>query len=85
MERNTLERVTFVLLKVFGILTILGSFLDKDKILVKQDLILLNHKSIFGKVYMLSPKIMVGMLVSIIIYLIFIRFLEKNFRILRRQ
>ncbi len=85
MERNKLERVTFILLKVLGILTILGSFFDKDKLLVKQDLILLNHKSIFGSVYMLSPKIMLGMLVSIIIYLIFIRFLEKSFRILRRQ
>jgi Na+/melibiose symporter-like transporter len=73
MENNKFERIIFILLRVFGVLTIVGGFL------------VFNNKTIIGNVYMISPSVLIGMIVSIIIYLIFIRFIAKHISISKKS
>jgi len=85
MENNKFERIIFTLLRVFGVLTIVGSYLSGDNLFSKEGLIVLNHKTIFGNVFMISPVVIIGMIVTIIIYLTFIRFLAKHISISKKN
>lgn len=85
MEKNKFERIIFILLRVFGILTIIGAYLSVDGLFSKEGLIVLNHKTIINNVFMISPRIIVGMIVTIILYLIFIRFIAKHISISRKS
>lgn len=85
MENNKLERIIFMLLRVFGVLAIIGGFLEEDRFFAKENLLVLNHKTIIGDVYMLSPSAIVGMLVTIIIYLVFLRIIAKHITISKKS
>lgn len=85
MENKKFERIIFMLLRVLGVLSIIGGCLSQDRFFSKGNLIELNHKSIIGNVYMISPNLLVIMIVTIILYVIFIRFLEKHISISKKQ
>lgn len=85
MENNKFEKTIFILLRVFGVLTIVASALCEDKLLSKEGLIVLRHKTILGNVIMISPRVFTVMIVTIVLYLIFIRFLEKHISISRKS
>ena len=81
MENNKLEKVIFILLRVFGILAIIGSFMGAEGVFYKQSLLMLNQKTIIGNVYMMSPIVLVEMVVAIILYLVFLKIVERHIRI----
>lgn len=85
MENNKFERIIFMLLRVFGVLTIVGIYLGEDGLFSKEGLIVLKHKTIIGNVFMISPRIIVVMIVTIILYLIFIKFLAKHISISKKS
>jgi len=85
MNDNKLEKVIFILLRVFGVLSIIGGFLSEDNLFSKDGLIVLNHKTILGNIYMISPIILVEMVVTIIIYLLFIKFIAKHISISKKN
>jgi hypothetical protein len=78
MESKRFERVIFILLRVFGILGIIGTFLGKDGSYSKEGLIALKHGTIIGNIFMISPVVLIEMVVSIAIYLIIIRLVQKH-------
>lgn len=84
MENNKFERVIFILLRVFGILTIIGGYLAEDGAFSKEGLLVFKDKTIIGNVYMISPRIVIEMIVTIVVYLIFIRFLAKHISISKK-
>lgn len=81
MEDNRFERVIYILLRVFGILAILGSFLGNEGNYGKQILLSFNNSTIFGNIYMIQPKALVEMVVAIVLYLVFIKVVSKYVRI----
>lgn len=85
MENNKFERTIFTLLRIFGVLTIIGSYLGGDGLFSKEGLIVFKHKTIIGNVFMISPRVIIGMIVTIIIYLIFIRFIAKHISISKKS
>lgn len=85
MESNKFEKVIFKLLRVFGVLIIIGDFLSNYNLYKKQDLVVFMGKTIIGNVYMISPKIICGMIVNIVIYLVFIKILSKHISITRKS
>lgn len=85
MENNKFERIIFILLRVFGVLTIVGGFLSEKNIFSKEGFLVFNHKTIIGNVYMISPSVLIGMIVTIIIYLVFIRFTAKHISISKKS
>jgi hypothetical protein len=85
MENNKFERIIFILLRVFGVLTIVGAFLGEDGFFSKEGLLVFKHQTIIGNIYMISPRVFVEMIVSIVIYLVFIRFIAKNISISRKR
>lgn len=85
MENNKFERIIFILLRVFGVLTIIGDFLGRDDIFSKEGFLVFRHSTIIGNVYMISPKLLVGMIVSIILYLVFIKILSKHISITKKS
>jgi len=85
MENNKFERTIFTLLRVFGVLTIIGSYLEGNGLFSKEGLIVLKHKTIIGNVFMISPKVIVEMIVTIILYLAFIKFVAKRISISKKS
>ena len=85
MENNEFERIIFILLKVFGVLTIVGTYLSEDRFFSKEGFLVFKHKTIIGNLYMISPRVLVLMIVSIILYLLFIRFIAKHISISRKS
>ena len=85
MESNKFERTMFTLLRIFGVLTIVGSYLNGDGLFSKEGLIVFKQKTIIGNVFMISPKVIVGMIVTITIYLAFIRFIAKHISISKKN
>ena len=81
MENNRFERVVFILLKVFGVLSIIGAYLAEDGFFSKEGFLVFKCTTIIGNIYMLSPVVLVEMIVSIIIYLVLIRLIQKQVRI----
>jgi hypothetical protein len=85
MKNNKFEKIIFILLRVFGVLTIIAAFLGDDRLFSEQGFLVLRHKTIIGNIYMISPRVFVEMIVSIVIYLVFIRFIAKNISISRKR
>jgi hypothetical protein len=85
MENNKFERTIFTLLRVFGVLSILGAYLGSDGLFSREDLIVFRHKTIFGNVFMISPRVITAMIVTIILYLIFIRIIAKHISISKKS
>lgn len=85
MENNKLEKVVFILLRVFGVLTIIGAFLGEDRFFSNDGLLVWKGKTIIGNVYMMSPAAIVGMIVSIILYLLFIKLIAKHISISKKS
>lgn len=85
MENNKFERIIFTLLRVLGVLTIIGGYLGQDGLFSKDNLLVFKNNTIIGNVYMISPRVVIEMLVTIVIYLIFIRFLAKHISISKKS
>ena len=85
MENNRFEKIIFVLIKLFGVLTILGACLSRADAFGNEPLLIFNNTPIIHNVYMISPKVFVGMIVSIILYLVFISFLKKHISISKKS
>lgn len=85
MENNKFERVIFTLLRVFGVLTIIGGFIGEDRLFSKEGLLVFKHRTIIGNVFMISPRLIIEMIVSIIIYLIFITIIAKHISISKKS
>ena len=85
MENNKFERNIFTLLRVLGVLTIVASFLGGDGFFSKEGLLVFKHTTIIGNVFMISPKAITEMLVTIILYLVFIRLIAKRISISRKS
>lgn len=81
---NKLEKTIFVLLRVFGVLSIMVFYLEADDAFGKMNLVIFRHRVLVGNVYMISPKVLIGMIVTIIIYLVFIKFLKKHISISKK-
>lgn len=85
MDSNKFEKIIYTLLRVFGILIIIGNFLTHDNMYKKQAHVVFMGKTIIGNVYMISPIIICGMIVAIILYLVFIRIISKHISISRKS
>lgn len=85
MESNKFEKIIYTLLRVFGVLIIIGNFLCRDDLYKKEGLVTFMGKTIIGNVYMISPKIISQMIVEIILYLIFIRIISKHISISKKS
>lgn len=85
MDDNRFERIVYILLRVFGILAILGGFLGNEGNYGKQVLLSINNSTILGNIYMIQPKALVEMVVSIVLYLVFIKIVSKYVRISRKR
>ena len=85
MEDNRFERVIYMLFRLLGVLAILGGFLGNKGNYGKQALLTFNDSTIFGNIYMIQPKALVEMVVSIILYLVFIKIVSKYISISRRR
>ena len=76
MENNKIERIIFRLIRVFGILSILGVYLDNGG-LFECNILKLGDVSLV----LVSPFVVSALVTSIIVYLIIIRLIEKHFSI----
>ena len=85
MENNKFEKTIFTILRVFGVLSIVGAYLDSDGLFSEEGLVVIKGKTIVGNIYMLSPKVMIGMIVSIILYLIFLKIIARYISISKRS
>lgn len=85
MEKNKFERTIFMLLRVFGVLTIVGAYLGEDGLFSKEGFLVFKHATIIGNVFMISPSVIIGMIVTITIYLIFIRLIAKHISISKKS
>jgi len=85
MESNKFEKLVFILLRVFGVLSIVGAYLNSDGLFSQEGLVVIKGKTIIGNIYMISPKVMIGMIVSIILYLIFIKIIARYISISKRS
>lgn len=74
MENNKLERLIFKLLKIIGIIAIIGGYLA-DEVISKHNIITIGH------VVFISPVLIIEMIVTIILYRLFISFLERHISI----
>jgi hypothetical protein len=78
MENNKLERIIFRLLRILGVVSIIGGFLGDEA--------LHNYNTIrVGHVVYISPVLIIEMIVTIILYQIFIRFLERHISITKKS
>jgi hypothetical protein len=85
MEKNSkFERTIFTLLRVFGVLTIVGGYLGNEDFFSKNGLLIFKHTTIIGNIFMISPSAIIGMIVTIIIYLVFIRFITRHISISKK-
>lgn len=77
-ENNKLERLAFKLIRIIGIIAIIGGFLGEES---------LSHYNTLtvGHVVFISPVLIVEMLITIMFYRIFIRLLEKHIKITKRS
>ena len=85
MKNNKFERIIFTLIRVFGVLTIVGGFFTKEGGFGKEDLLVFRHTTIIGNVFMVSPIDIIGMIVTIIIYLVFISLIQKHINISKKS
>jgi hypothetical protein len=85
MKDNRFERVIYILLRVFGVLAILGGFLGNEGNYGKQVLLSFNGSTIFGNIYMIEPKALVEMVVAIVLYLVFIKVISRYVSISRKR
>lgn len=85
MENKKFERTIFTLLRVFGVLTIIGGYLDKEGFFSKEGFLIFKHSTIIGNIFMISPSITIRMIVTITIYLVFIRFIAKHISISKKS
>lgn len=85
MEDNRFERIVYILLRVFGILAILGSFLGNEGNYGKQILLSFSDSTILGNIYMIEPMALVEMVVAIILYLVFIKVVSMYVKISRKR
>lgn len=77
MENNKLERIIFKLVRIIGIVAIIGGYLGEE-ILFKYNTLTVGH------VTFISPILIIKMIVTIALYSIFIRFLEKHLSIKKK-
>lgn len=78
MENNKLERIIFILLRVFGTLAIIGGYLGEEGFYQ-------FNTWKFGHVILISPALLVAMIVTIVLYDIFLRFLQKHISITKKN
>jgi hypothetical protein len=78
MENNKLERLIFKLLRIFGVLSIIGGFLGEEA--------LHQFSTIrIGHVVFISVNALIGIIVSITIYLVFLRIVERHISITKKN
>lgn len=85
MNDNKFEKIIFMLLRVLGVLSIVSGYLCEDGFFSKEGLIVFRHKTILANIYMVSPRIVVEMIVTIFIYLIFIKLVAKHISIFKKS
>ena len=85
MENNKFEKTIFTLLRVFGVLTIVGAYLGNEGFFRKEDLLIFRHTTIIKNIYMISPTVIISMIVTITIYLVFIRFIARHISISKKS
>ena len=78
MEKNIFEKTIFTLLRVLGVLIIVGAYLGNEDFFSKNGLLIFKHKTIISNIFMISPSAIIGMIVTITIYLVFIRFIRMG-------
>jgi len=85
MENNKFEKTIFRLLRVYGVLTIIGAYFGWHGLFSREDLIVFRGKTIIGNVFMIYPREITTMIVTIILYLVFIKFMAKHISITRKS
>ena len=86
MENNKFEKIIFTLLRVLGVITIIINFICVDGLFNKNSsLVIFKHKTIIGNVFMITPVVFTVMIVTIVLYLVFIRLLEKHISISKKS
>ena len=85
MENNKFERVIFSLLRVLGVLAIIGAYLCNDGFFSKEKFLVFKGETIIGNVFMISPRVIVEMFISIMLYLVFIKIIAKHISISKKN